>query len=115
MTLKTWLKQNQQQLSSKDTSSKQSCQKTDNKKNINTNQSSKKCCAEEMTVSTQLKSQVEDKQKKSIICYQCQKKNHYKSQCSELTSEQGKNVNWVSVKEVQIKKKDQHSLKTLQT
>ena len=41
-----------------------------------------------------------------MICYQCNKKDYYKSQYSELTKKQFKNVNQASVKEMHIKKKD---------
>ena len=50
-----------------------------------------------------------------MICYQCNKKGHYKSQCSELTRKQLKNVNQTSMKKVHVKRKDQCLKKSLQT
>ena len=49
-----------------------------------------------------------------MICYQCNKKGHYKSQCSELVREQPKNANQTPVREVHVKGKDQHPQKTSQ-
>ena len=62
----------------------------------------------------QHKRQTDDKNKKNVICYQCNKKDYYKSQCSELVKKQFKNVNQASVKEMCVKGKDQHSQKFLQ-
>ena len=46
------------------------------------------------------------KLKKSVICYQYNKKGHYKLQCFELIREQLKNVNQIPVKKVYVKEKD---------
>ena len=63
------------------------------KKKTNTEQQSKKLKNEEVSAFNQHKEQTDDKSKKSVIFYQCNKKNHYKLQYSELTKEQSKNAN----------------------
>ena len=52
-----------------------------------------------------------DKNKKEIVCYDCDKPSHYKSQCSDLI----KNTNCVTLSEIKSKRKDQHSQKSQQT
>ena len=86
------LEQNQWQLPSSATSIKHS-QSENGVKGTNTGQQSKKPRDEEVSVPSQHKRWTDDKSKKSVICYQCNKKGHYKSQCSELTREQLKNAN----------------------
>ena len=49
-----------------------------------------------------------------MIYYQCNKKGHYKSQYPELIKKQLKNANQTPVEKMHIKRKDQHSQKTLQ-
>ena len=80
-------------------------------KEINTEQQSKKSRNEKVSALNQHKRQTDDKNKKNVTCYQCNKKGHYKSQCSELTKKQFKNANQTPVEEVHIKEKDQHSQK----
>ena len=87
----------------------------DVKKKTNTEQQSKKLKDKEILVLNQHKKWTDDKNKKDVTCYQCNKKGHYKSQCSELAKKQLKNVNQAPVREMHVKEKDQHSQKTLQT
>ena len=83
-------------------------------KGINAGQQSKKSRDEEVSVPNQHKRQTDDKSKKNVICYQYNKKGHYKLQCPELTREQPKNANQAPVGEVCVKGKDQCSQKSLQ-
>ena len=83
-------------------------------KRANTGQQSKKPKGEEISVPGQHREQTDDRSKKNVTCYQCNKKSHYKSQYSELTKKQPKNANQAPVREVHVKRKDQHSQKTLQ-
>ena len=75
---------------------------------IHTGQQSKKSKSEKISASDQHREQTDDKSKKDVTCYQCNKKGHYKSQCSELTKKQFKNANQAPVREVHVKGKDQH-------
>ena len=84
------------------------------KKKTNTEQQSKKSRSEEVSASSQHKRQTDNKSKESVICYQCNKKGHYKSQCSELAKKQLKNVNQTPVRKVCVKEKDQCPQKSLQ-
>ena len=52
--------------------------------------------------------------KKNVICYQCNKKGHYKLQCFELIKKQFKNANQTSVRKIYIKGKNQCLQKTSQ-
>ena len=56
-------------------------------KRANTGQQSKKSKDEEISAPNQHKRQTDDRSKKNVICYQCNKKGHYKSQCPELARE----------------------------
>ena len=82
-------------------------------KRANTGQQSKKSKNEEVSASDQHREQTDDKSKKNVICYQCNKKGHYKSQYSELVRKQPKNVNQAPVREMHVKGKDQCPQKTL--
>ena len=86
------LKQNQQQLSTSVTSIKHS-QSENGVKRTNAEQQLKKLKNKEVSVPNQYKRQINDKSKKNVICYQCNKKGHYKSQCLKLIKKQFKNVN----------------------
>ena len=99
------LEQNQQQLPGSATLIKYS-QPKNGVKRINTGQQSKKSKGEEVSASNQHKEQTDDKSKEDVICYQCNKKGHYKSQYSKLTREQSKNVNQAPVREMHVKGKD---------
>ena len=114
VTLNARLKQNQWQLFSSTTSIKCSWLENGVKERINTEQQLKKLKSEEVSASNQHKRWTDDKSKKNVICYQCNKKNHYKSQYSELIKKQFKNVNQAFVREVHVKRKDQCSQKSLQ-
>ena len=81
------LKQNQQQLFSSTISTEHSQPENGMREGTNTGQQSKKPKSKEVSAPNQHKEQTDDKTKKGITCYQCNKKNHYKSQCSELTRE----------------------------
>ena len=78
------------------------------KKRTNAGQQSKKLKSEEVSASNQHKKRINDRSKEGVICYQCNKKGHYKSQCFVLVKKQLKNINQTPVREVHIKKKDQH-------
>ena len=107
------LKQNQQQLPGSATSIK--CSQSENGvKGTNTGQQLKKPRNEEISVSSQHKRWTDDKSKKDVICYQCNKKGHYKSQYPELTKKQFKNVNQTPVGEMCVKGKNQHLQKSSQ-
>ena len=75
-------------------------------KGANAEQQSKKPKSEKISVFNQHKEQTDNRSKKNVICYQCNKKDHYRSQCSELTRKQFKNINQAPVREMHIKKKD---------
>ena len=62
-------------------------------KRIYTKQQLKKLKGEKVSASNQHKKQTDDRNKKGVICYQCNKKGYYKSQCFELTKKQLKNAN----------------------
>ena len=109
------LKQNQQQLFSSTTSTKHSQSKNNMEKKTNTEQQLKKLKDEKVSAFNQHKKQTDDKNKKNVIYYQCNKKGHYKSQCSELTKKQFKNANQTSVRKVCVKGKDQCLQKSPQT
>ena len=106
------LEQNQWQLSGNITLIKHN-QSENSVKRINAGQQLKKPRGKEVSVLSQYKRQTDDRSKENVIYYQCNKKGHYKSQCSELTKKQFKNVNQISVREMCIKGKDQHSQKCL--
>ena len=108
------LEQNQWQLSSSATSIKCSQPENGMKERINTEQQLKKSRSEEVSVPNQHKRWTDDKSKKGVTCYQCNKKGHYKSQCPELAREQPKNANQAPVGEVCVKGKDQCPQKSLQ-
>ena len=111
--LSTRLKQNQQQLFSSAILIKHN-QSENNVKRINTGQQSKKSKNEEVSVSNQHKSWINNKSKKNIICYQCNKKGHYKSQYLKLIKKQPKNANQTSVGKMCVKEKNQCPQKFLQ-
>ena len=108
------LEQNQWQLSSSTTLTKHSQSENDVREGTNAGQQSKKPKGEKISVPNQHKKWTDDKNKKGVICYQCNKKGHYKSQCPKLAREQLKNANQAPVKEVCVKGKDQHPQKSLQ-
>ena len=83
-------------------------------KGANAGQQSKKPRSEEVSTPDQHRKQTDDRSKKNVICYQCNKKGHYKSQYPELTKKQPKNANQAPVGEMHTKGKDQHPQKTLQ-
>ena len=104
------LEQNQWQLSSSIISIK--CSWPENGvKEVNTEQQSKKSKSKEVSAPGQHREWIDDRSKKGVICYQCNKKGHYKSQYLKLTREQLKNVNQTPVGEVHVKGKDQHPQK----
>ena len=84
------------------------------KERINAGQQLKKLRSEEVSVLSQHKGQTDNRSKEGVICYQCNKKGHYKLQCSELAREQPKNANQAPVGEVHVKGKDQHPQKSPQ-
>ena len=77
------LKQNQWQLSGSVISTKHNWLEND-VKGINAEQQLKKLKGEEVSIPNQYKKQTDDKNKENVICYQYNKKGHYKSQCSKL-------------------------------
>ena len=81
-------------------------------KKANTRQQSKKSKNEKVSAFNQHREQINDRSKKDVICYQCNKKGHYKSQCSELAKKQPKNANQALVGEMHIKRKNQCPQKT---
>ena len=107
------LKQNQWQLFSSTTLIKHS-QSENDVKEVNAGQQLKKSKNEKISVPDQHKEWTDDKSKKNVTCYQCNKKGHYKLQYSELTKKQLKNVNQALMGEVHVKRKNQHSQKTSQ-
>ena len=107
------LKQNQWQLFSSIISIKHN-QSENGVKGANAEQQSKKLKNEEVLVPDQHRKQTNDKSKESVICYQCNKKGHYKLQCSELARKHLKNANQTPVREMHIKEKDQCPQKSLQ-
>ena len=107
------LEQNQWQLFSSTTLTKCNWSENDVKR-ANAEQQSKKLKNEEVLVSSQHREWTDDKSKKNVTCYQCNKKDHYKLQCSELAKEQPKNANQAPVGEMHVKGKDQHPQKILQ-
>ena len=100
------LKQNQWQLFSSITLTKCSWLKNGVKR-ANTEQQSKKPKSKKVSAPDQHKKWTDNKSKKSVICYQCNKKDHYKLQCLKLTREQLKNTNQAPVRKVHVKEKDQ--------
>ena len=108
------LKQNQWQLFSNVILIKYNQSENDVKR-INTEQQSKKPRGEKVSAPNQHKKWIDNKSKEGVICYQCNKKGHYKLQCSELMKEQPKNINQTSVRKVHVKRKDQHSQRFLWT
>ena len=111
--LNVWLKQNQWQLFSSTTSIKHSQPENGVKERTNTGQQLKKPRGEEISAPNQHKGWTDNRSKKGVICYQCNKKGHYKSQYPELAREQPKNANQAPVGEVCVKGKDQHPQKSL--
>ena len=76
-------------------------------KRTSAGQQSKKSRSEEVSAPNQQKKQIDNRSKEGVICYQCNKKGHYKLQCSELAKEQFKNANQTPVREMCVKGKDQ--------
>ena len=105
------LKQNQQQLFSSITSIKHN-QSENGVKRANTGQQLKKPKSEKISASDQHRKQTDNKSKKDVICYQCNKKSHYKLQCFKLAKKQLKNTNQAPVREMHIKENDQYPQKT---
>ena len=82
-------------------------------KRTNTGQQSKKPKNEEVSAFNQHKRWTDDKNKKNVTCYQCNKKGHYKLQYSKVARKQFKNANQAPVRKVCVKGKYQCSQKSL--
>ena len=108
------LEQNQHQLFSSAILIKHSWLENGMKKRINAEQQSKKSKSEKISAFNQQKKWTDNRNKKGVTCYQCNKKGHYKLQCFELIREQLKNANQAPVGKVCVKGKDQHSQKSPQ-
>ena len=107
------LKQSQWQLFSSIISIKHSWSENDVKR-ANAGQQSKKSKNKKVSVPDQHREWTNDRNKKSVICYQCNKKGYYRLQYSELIKKQFKNANQTPVRKVHIKGKNQYSQKTPQ-